>query len=113
MDEESRLREATMNELAQVKESRELLEQELIEARRKMAEEMKQHEKKGSEVELRFCKMQEELAGREAQLAAKEKEMADIQVRIQWHVDNCMFLFSFCSYRVEPRLVSRCTNQCR
>ena len=80
LEAESRLKEETMNELAHLKRSHETLEQVLVEARRKMEEETKQFKRKGSEDELRLRQMQEELAEREAQLNAKEKEIAEIQV---------------------------------
>lgn len=74
-----------MNELAHIKESHQSLEKEFEEARRKMEEEMKQHQQKDSEDEDRFRRMQDELAEREAQLAAKEKEISEIQVWLLKH----------------------------
>lgn len=72
-----------MNELTQIKQSHQLLEQELEEARRKIEEEAKQFQSKGNEDKSLLRRMQEELAEREVQLVAKEKEVCDIQVLVQ------------------------------
>lgn len=80
LEEESRLREETVNELDRVKQSHQCLEKELGETRRKIEEEIKKYQLKGSEDESLLQKMREELDERQALLEAKEKELCEIQV---------------------------------
>lgn len=80
LQEESRLRAATLDELAKLKETRESLERQWEEERRRFEEEKKQMRRKETEDETRLSRMSSELAERKAQLDAKEKEVAEIQV---------------------------------
>jgi phosphoenolpyruvate synthase/pyruvate phosphate dikinase len=64
-------------------------ERELWETRRKVKEEMKQLKRKGSEDEVRYHFIREELMDCEVKLKTKEKEFAKLQVRISRFKPRC------------------------
>ena len=100
MEEESRLREEMTNELAEIKKSH---SKELEELHRKMEEEVKNNQLKGSENESRISQMQQELA-------RKEKEIADLQVddlqRFHHFFSSnfCLVLYSVSTESIHYRL---------